>query len=159
MTGLNLHYIPIVVFSALVCTLSRRFLAPRCRPHSFSEKKNSTYELNLFDAYVVCWSHATFTGVGSFLALRNNPSLEQDLYGKTDEFGCYIVAISMGYFIYDQFSMLTYKNWNTPGVKWFTVHHLCVILVFGHTAVTQRAVGLCMIALKMEINSIFLHAR
>ena len=82
-----------------------------------------------------------------------------NLDSETDQFGCYIAAITTGYFIYDLLDMLSSNGWNPLNMKEMTIHHLCAILALGCVIVTQRFLGLCMIALNMEINSIFLHAR
>ena len=44
-------------------------------------------------------------------------------------------------------------------MKEMTIHHLCCISCFGIAVVTERYMGLAMLVLNMEINSIFLHTR
>ena len=155
MTGLDLHDVSMLVYSTMVCAFIRLYLLPRyCRPRSLPEKKYAS-----FDNIAVSFCHSTISGVGSFLALRNNPALMSNLDSETDQFGCYIAAITTGYFIYDLLDMLSSNGWNPLNMKEMTIHHFCSILVFGRAVVTQRYLGLCMILLKMEINSIFLHAR
>ena len=44
-------------------------------------------------------------------------------------------------------------------IKEMTIHHSCSILAFGRFVIEQKFTGLAMALLKMEINSIFLHAR
>lgn len=44
-------------------------------------------------------------------------------------------------------------------MKEMTVHHICCISCLGLAVVTKKYMGLSMLVLNMEINSIFLHTR
>ena len=155
MLGLGLSGASTVLYSTLVCAFIRLVILPRyVRPKTLPEKK-----YNSFDNIAVSFCHSTISGVGSFLALKYNHELLVDLVETKDQFGCYIAAITTGYFIYDLIDMLSTAGWNPLNMKEMTVHHFCSILVFGRAVVVQKYVGLCMLLLKMEINSIFLHAR
>ena len=51
------------------------------------------------------------------------------------------------------------QNVNFRKMKEMTVHHLCCITCFGIAITTGQYLGLAMLVLNMEINSIFLHGR
>jgi hypothetical protein len=67
------------------------------------------------------------------------------------------VAFSCGYFLYDFYDM--YLN-NKLIKEWFvTLHHLIVLALFEYHLINLCCIGYSLIALFMEFNSIFLHAR
>lgn len=67
------------------------------------------------------------------------------------------VSFSCGYFLYDFYDMYLNKKLIK---EWFvTLHHIIVLALFGYHLVNLCCIGYSLIALFMEINSIFLHAR
>jgi len=93
------------------------------------------------------------------IAIRRNPYLIEDMIHNFDPFAMVITSISVGYFVYDLIDMLRSNNWNPMKMKEMTVHHLCCISCLGLAVVTKKYMGLSMLVLNMEINSIFLHTR
>ncbi|KAK1785770.1 hypothetical protein P4O66_003150 [Electrophorus voltai] len=62
-----------------------------------------------------------------------------------------------GYFIYDFFDMIFNQKINQSWELLF--HHVVVITCFGLSVLTHLYVGFAVVALMVEINSIFLHLR
>lgn len=68
-----------------------------------------------------------------------------------------IIAFSCGYFLYDFYDI--YTNGYIK-IEWVVcVHHVIVLLSFGYHMTNLFSIGYTIVALFMEFNSVFLHAR
>merc|ERR1712212_23874 len=144
-----------ILSSTVACFIIRFVLLPRyCRPKTLPVKK---YES--FDNIAVSLCHATVSGIGCLIAIKKNPGLLEDMENNNDVLSIRVAQITTGYFIYDLLDMLSTANWNPINMKEMTVHHFCSILVFARAAILGKYMGLCMLLLNMEVNSIFLHMR
>lgn len=85
-----------------------------------------------------------------------HPQMAEDLISTHSVFSHALVSVSIGYFIYDFWDMVL--NQLSQSVE-LVFHHLVVISCFSLSAVTQRYVGFAVVALLVEINSVFLHLR
>lgn len=69
----------------------------------------------------------------------------------------YVFLFSMGYFIYDLLDM--YIHLELASSKEYLIHHSLVITAFSIILGTGRLFGLAMIALLVEVQTVFLHLR
>merc|ERR1712063_47288 len=81
--------------------------------------------------------HSFLTGVWALLSFYWHPKLAEDLIGTCSVSSVLLVSVSVGYFIHDFF----------------------VITCFGLAELTHRYVGYAVVALLVEVNSVFLHLR
>ncbi|RXN13255.1 TLC domain-containing 2 [Labeo rohita] len=83
--------------------------------------------------------------------------MAEDLIETYSVFSHALVSVSIGYFIYDFFDMVMNQKITHSWELLF--HHVVVITCFGISVLTCRYVGFAVVALLVEINSIFLHLR
>ncbi|NXS58930.1 TLCD2 protein, partial [Brachypteracias leptosomus] len=86
-----------------------------------------------------------------------NPGLSEDLVGKHPPGAHSLVAVSVGYFLEDFVDMLCNQKLHQSWELLF--HHSVVIVCFGIAVLLHQYVGFALVALLVEINSIFLHLR
>lgn len=101
--------------------------------------------------------HSFITGCGACLCFWSAPDMRRDLISEWTPASYTLISISIGYFIYDLIDMAV----NDPKSKTYELllHHFMVILSFM-TAMTQRKyIGYTLMALLVEVNSVFLHSR
>ncbi|XP_018973150.2 TLC domain-containing protein 2 [Cyprinus carpio] len=101
--------------------------------------------------------HSLLTGVWSVLCFCIHPQMAEDLIETHSVFSHALVSVSIGYFIYDFFDMVINQKISHSWELLF--HHVVVITCFGISVLTYRYVGFAVVALLVEINSIFLHMR
>ncbi|XP_076832129.1 TLC domain-containing protein 2 [Brachyhypopomus gauderio] len=101
--------------------------------------------------------HSLITGLWSVLCFYMHPQMAEDLIETHSVFSHALVSVSIGYFIYDFFDMIFNQKINQSWELLF--HHMVVIACFGLSALTRHYVGYAVVALLVEINSIFLHLR
>ncbi|KAJ8275503.1 hypothetical protein COCON_G00072550 [Conger conger] len=101
--------------------------------------------------------HSLITGVWAVLCFYLHPHMAEDLISTHSVFSHALVSVSIGYFIHDFFDLLLNQKFSSSWELLF--HHSVVISCFGLSAVTRRYVGFAVVALLVEINSIFLHLR
>jgi len=131
------------------------------------EKKNATESTNNSHLDFAIWSHRNLqiSFIHSFLCslwlvqivvcrhegLFNDPLL----FVSWDTY--LLVAFSCGYFLYDLYDI--YANGYFK-IEWVVcAHHIIVLLSFTYHMTHLLSVGYTVIALFMEFNSVFLHAR
>lgn len=68
-----------------------------------------------------------------------------------------LISFSVGYFIHDLVDMARCHRKRSSYE--LMVHHVCVILCFGLAVCSAMFVGYAVVALFVEVNSIFLHTR
>ncbi|MBN3322572.1 TLCD2 protein, partial [Atractosteus spatula] len=101
--------------------------------------------------------HSLITGIWAVLCFCLHPEMAEDLISTHSSFSHALVSISIGYFIYDFFDMVLYQKLHQSWELLF--HHIVVIMCFGTSVLTCHYVGFAVVALLVEINSIFLHLR
>ncbi|KAI1894018.1 hypothetical protein AGOR_G00129670 [Albula goreensis] len=101
--------------------------------------------------------HSLITGVWSVLCFYLHPQMAEDLIATHSVFSHALVSVSIGYFIYDFFDMVHNQKLSQSWELLF--HHVVVITCFGISVLTCQYVGFAVVALLVEINSIFLHLR
>ncbi|KAJ7995653.1 hypothetical protein DPEC_G00246810 [Dallia pectoralis] len=103
------------------------------------------------------FAHSMITGIWAVLCFFRHPQMAEDLIGTHSVFSHALVSVSIGYFIYDFFDMAFNQKMNQ---SWeLLVHHMVVISCFGIAVLTGCYVGFAVVALLVEINSVFLHLR
>lgn len=80
-----------------------------------------------------------------------------DIFAFQSSFSYSLVCFSTGYFLQDVADIIL--NGQSRASWEFLLHHLLVISTFLYIVLTQRYVAGAVIALFVEVNSIFLHAR
>ncbi|XP_062409002.1 TLC domain-containing protein 2 [Sardina pilchardus] len=101
--------------------------------------------------------HSLITGIWAVLCFYLHPRMAEDLIGTYSVFSHALVSVSIGYFIYDFFDMVLNQKLSQSWELLF--HHCVVITCFGISVLSCRYVGFAVVALLVEINSVFLHLR
>ncbi|XP_073718902.1 TLC domain-containing protein 2 [Misgurnus anguillicaudatus] len=116
-------------------------------------QRNTWKWRNILTSFV----HSIITGVLSVLCFFIHPKMAEDLIETHSVLSHALVAVSIGYFIYDFFDMVLNQK---IGQSWeLLFHHVVVITCFGISVLSCQYVGFAVVALLVEINSIFLHLR
>ncbi|XP_076036418.1 TLC domain-containing protein 2-like [Oratosquilla oratoria] len=101
--------------------------------------------------------HSAITGIWSILCFYENPRMAEDLINTYTISSHILVSFSVGYFIHDLID-LTQNHWKRSTFE-LMGHHCCVILCFGLAVWTKQFTGYAVMALFVEVNSVFLHIR
>ncbi|KAM3932859.1 TLC domain-containing protein 2 [Leptodactylus fuscus] len=108
---------------------------------------------NIWTSFV----HSLLTGTWAVLGFYLHPEMAEDLISTHSRFSHSLVAVSIGYFLHDFVDMLQNQKLHQSWELLF--HHTVVITCFGISLLLHRYVGFSVVALLVEINSIFLHLR
>ncbi|KAM9812727.1 TLC domain-containing protein 2 [Syngnathus typhle] len=101
--------------------------------------------------------HSLVTAIWAVLCFFVQPEMAEDLIETHSVFSHALVSFSIGYFIYDLFDMVRYQKLSQ---FWeLALHHIVVITCFGLSVMTYRYIGFAVVALLVEVNSVFLHLR
>lgn len=101
--------------------------------------------------------HSLVTGPWSLYCFYEHPKLGEDLINTYTSSSHMLVSFSVGYFIHDFLDMAL---WHRKRSSYeLMVHHTCVISCFGLAVWSTMFVGYAVVALFVEVNSIFLHIR
>lgn len=101
--------------------------------------------------------HSFVTGCGACFCFWSAPEMRKDLISESSPASYSLISFSIGYFIYDLIDMA--KNDRKSKTYELLLHHFMVILAFS-TAMTQKKyLGYTLMALLVEVNSVFLHSR
>ncbi|XP_005801099.1 TLC domain-containing protein 2 [Xiphophorus maculatus] len=101
--------------------------------------------------------HSFITAIWAVLCFFRHPQMAEDLIETYSVFSHALVSLSIGYFIYDFLDMVC--NQKLIQCWELLFHHVVVITCFGLSVVSCRYVGFSVVALLVEINSVFLHLR
>ncbi|XP_059829235.1 TLC domain-containing protein 2 [Hypanus sabinus] len=101
--------------------------------------------------------HSVVTGIWAVLCFYLHRPMAQDLIATYSLSSRCLVSVSVGYFLHDFTDML----WNQKlQHSWeLLFHHAVVIICFGIAVCLCRYIGFAVVALLVEINSVFLHLR
>ncbi|XP_010863265.1 TLC domain-containing protein 1 [Esox lucius] len=101
--------------------------------------------------------HSTVTAVWAHASVAHSPVMLEDMYSASSPLAYLLVCFSTGYFIQDAadilFSGFARASWE------FLLHHFLVLFCFLYSIVTRNYVSGVIVALFVEVNSIFLHTR
>lgn len=101
--------------------------------------------------------HSAITGIWAVLSFYWHPKMAEDLIGTYSTSSHILVSVSVGYFLCDFMDMALHHRKRSSFE--LMLHHFCVILCFGLAEVSRLYVGYAVVALLVEINSVFLHTR
>ncbi|KAJ7308840.1 hypothetical protein JRQ81_008111 [Phrynocephalus forsythii] len=102
-------------------------------------------------------AHSLLSGAGALLAFYLHPQMAHDLIDSHLPAAHHLLGISIGYFLHDFGDMMWHQKLHQCWELLF--HHSVVIVCFGFAFLVHRFVGFAMVALLVEINSVFLHLR
>ncbi|XP_075710291.1 TLC domain-containing protein 2 [Rhinoderma darwinii] len=122
-------------------------------PAPSSALRNRWKWRNIWTSFV----HSLLTGIWALLGFYLHPEMAEDLISTHSYFSHCLVAVSIGYFIHDFVDMMQNQKLHQSWELLF--HHSVVITCFGISMLLHRYVGFSVVALLVEINSIFLHLR
>ncbi|KAL7400414.1 hypothetical protein ABVT39_011996 [Epinephelus coioides] len=122
-------------------------------PMPESARRNAWKWRNISTSFV----HSFITAIWAVLCFFLHPQMAEDLIETHSVFSHSLVSFSIGYFIYDFFDMITNQKLSQAWELLF--HHIVVITCFGLSVLSYRYVGFAVVALLVEINSVFLHFR
>ncbi|XP_069801599.1 TLC domain-containing protein 2 [Dendropsophus ebraccatus] len=122
-------------------------------PAPSSALRNPWKWRNIWTSFV----HSLLTGTWALLGFYLHPEMAEDLISTHTRFSHCLIAVSIGYFIHDFIDMLQNQKIHQSWELLF--HHTVVITCFGISVLLQRYIGFAVVALLVEINSIFLHLR
>lgn len=105
----------------------------------------------------VSWVHSTIVGIACSYGFWRYPAVMDDLVEFNNPYLYTIVALSTGYFIYDFIDVVYYGH--TRAMWEVLLHHVAVLNSFLYNVTECRFIGYTIVALFVEVNSIFLHAR
>lgn len=103
------------------------------------------------------FAHSFITAVWAVMCFFIHPQMAEDLIETHSVFSHALVSLSIGYFIHDFLDMLQHQKLSQAWELLF--HHIVVITCFGLSVLSCRYVGFAVVALLVEINSVFLHFR
>uniref|UniRef100_A0A8C5ML82 TLC domain containing 2 n=1 Tax=Leptobrachium leishanense TaxID=445787 RepID=A0A8C5ML82_9ANUR len=125
----------------------------RLVPTPGSALRNPWKWRNIWTSFI----HSLLTGIWALLGFYLHPEMAEDLISTHSAFSLSLVAVSIGYFIHDFVDMLQNQKLHQSWELLF--HHTVVITCFGISMLLHRYIGFAVVALLVEINSIFLHLR
>lgn len=121
---------------------------------SITEKKDVKWRWHNVS---ISWVHSTVAGLGCLYCFIEDPRMAENLENGHTVFARLLVDASTGYFVYDAIDHLLFvsvaKSWE------ILLHHVVVITCFGLVVLSGLYVAFAVIALLVEVNSIFLHGR
>uniref|UniRef100_A0A8R1I141 TLC domain-containing protein n=1 Tax=Caenorhabditis japonica TaxID=281687 RepID=A0A8R1I141_CAEJA len=146
----------IVVCGVVSAALRGEYLLARAivkaKQPEWSENKT-----RLFTVRVVSFTHALVSALGCLFSLLTDINYVREPYDYHKQNAEYVFLFSMGYFIYDLLDMYLHGELNSS--KEYLVHHSLVITAFSIILFSGRLFGLAMIALLVEVQTVFLHLR
>ncbi|XP_031716994.1 TLC domain-containing protein 2 [Anarrhichthys ocellatus] len=101
--------------------------------------------------------HSFITAIWAVACFFLHPQMAEDLIETHSVFSHALVSFSIGYFIYDFLDML--ENQKLTQAWELLFHHIVVIACFGFSVMSSHYIGFAVVALLVEINSVFLHLR
>ncbi|XP_067422097.1 TLC domain-containing protein 2 isoform X3 [Emydura macquarii macquarii] len=102
-------------------------------------------------------AHSLLSGAGALLGFYLHPQMAEDLIRTHSAAAHCLVSVSLGYFLQDFVDMLCNQKLHQSWELLF--HHSVVIICFSIAVLVHRYIGFTLVALLVEINSIFLHLR
>ncbi|KAK3589146.1 hypothetical protein CHS0354_017114 [Potamilus streckersoni] len=105
----------------------------------------------------ISFVHSCITGTWAVCCFYQKPEMAEDLIKTSTPLGHTLISVSVGYFVYDVIDMLIYQR--TRQTYELLLHHAVIIVCFAVAIVTKLYVGYAVVALLVELNSIFLHMR
>lgn len=108
---------------------------------------------NIFVSFI----HANITGIFSVLCFYWTPKLAEDMISTHTPLSHGVVVFAMGYFIHDTVDMS--KMLRSRQNMELIVHHFVILIALSIPVFIYKSVGYMVVALLVEVNSVFLHFR
>nr|KAI8738054.1 TLC domain-containing protein 2-like [Biomphalaria glabrata] len=105
----------------------------------------------------VSFIHSLISSIWSVLCFFERPDMAEDLITTYTTLSHTLIAFSVGYFLYDLLDL--YMSRRSRQSLELIGHHFVIITCFMVAVGTRHYVGYAVVALLVEINSIFLHLR
>ncbi|KAI8783049.1 TLC domain-containing protein 2 [Biomphalaria glabrata] len=105
----------------------------------------------------VSWVHSLISATWTLLCVAIYPELFHGLIYHINYFTYLCITFATGYFVYD-FLDLCFEG-KVLTLWELTAHHIAVVSMFIYNVVTKAQIGFSLIALSVEVNSVFLHWR
>jgi len=153
MDNYNLGY-PIAVVSSLVFFLVNRFVLTRLAPVKVKTHAHREWKWRNISNSLI---HSLITGVGACICFWMYPEMREDLINEYNHWSHSLVSLSIGYFIYDLIDMGV--NDRKPKTYGLLIHHVIVLVCFSLSMTKKVYTGYAIMALLVEVNSVFLHTR
>ncbi|XP_073985526.1 TLC domain-containing protein 2-like isoform X2 [Rhodnius prolixus] len=149
----NLGYIT-VLLSSILFYFNNYWVLKMCTPECVKlfEKKEWKWR-NTANSLI----HSFITGCGACLCFWWTPAMREDLIVPNTMASHLLISFSIGYFIYDLIDMAV--NDRKSKTYELIVHHFMVISCFTVSMTQHRYAGYTLMALLVEVNSVFLHVR
>ncbi|KAI4878765.1 hypothetical protein NFI96_028776 [Prochilodus magdalenae] len=143
-----------VFCSCLVFRLIHRLLQVLPRPSRLDSSLWKSWKWRNLSVSLV---HSLLTGAWAIFCVLQYPVMVHEIYSSFTPLSYLLVIVSTGYFIQDAgdiiFSGYARESWE------FLVHHVVVIGTFLYALMTGHYVAGAVVALFVEVNSVFLHTR
>lgn len=140
--------------SVLAFRLIHRLLQTLPRPRTLD---NNSWKSWRWENLSVSLVHSLLSGAWAVYCALQYPVMVHELHSSFTPLSYLLVVVSTGYFIQDAadiiFSGYARESWE------FLIHHVLVISTFLYTLITSLYVAGAVIALFVEVNSVFLHLR
>ncbi|XP_030041795.1 calfacilitin-like [Microcaecilia unicolor] len=101
--------------------------------------------------------HSLLTGTWALLCISEAPEMLTNISDGGTPFSSLLPCVSLGYFIADTVDMVA--NGQSRASWEFLLHHALVVPCFAYATVMGCYVSGAVIALLVEVNSVFLHTR
>ncbi|RZF34375.1 hypothetical protein LSTR_LSTR008914 [Laodelphax striatellus] len=151
--NVNSGYV-IAFITSLVFFTNSIWLLSALVPKSARDNKHQEWKWrNIANSFI----HSSITGCGACVYFWHYPNMGEDLIFLHNNASHFLIAFSIGYFLYDFIDMVI--NDFKPKTYTLLVHHVLVVMGFGIAMITYRYEGYVLCSLFIEINSIFLHLR
>ncbi|XP_030639229.1 TLC domain-containing protein 1 [Chanos chanos] len=143
----------VAVFS-LVFRVIHRLLQYLPRPTAVDRHPWRTWKWKNLSVSLV---HSLLTGTWAIACVVQYPVMVHEMYSTFTPLSYLLVIVSSGYFIQDAgdiiLSGFVRESWE------FLLHHVLVIWCFMYALLTSHYVAGAVVALFVEVNSVFLHTR
>lgn len=107
----------------------------------------------------ISWTHAL---IASYFVTQNvlkNPSIFDDMINVSTKLAYISISVSIGYFLYDTWDILSSNKKLTTQSYEVLVHHTLILFIFFIPVSINLFVGYTICAMSIEYNTIFLHLR
>ncbi|KAI5096666.1 calfacilitin [Silurus meridionalis] len=143
-----------VFCSTLAFRLLQTLLKFLPRPNAVSCDPWKSYKWKNLSVSLV---HSLLTGTWAIFCVLQYPAMVYEIHSSFTPVSYLLVVVSTGYFIEDAgdilFSGYVRESWE------FLLHHFLVIWTFLYAVLTSHYVAGAVVALFVEVNSVFLHSR
>lgn len=149
----SVYYGYCLAFASFLFFCLLRVVACYATPDSINEVHEKWKWRNV----LLSWIHAVLIGIWVLTCFYFYPEMTRDLFDHQNIYTYSAVAFSTGYFLSDSFDMIS--NGQTLSKIPIAVHHVVVLWIFLYNLTHRTYIGYTIVALTVEINSIFLHLR